>query len=383
MLRRLRDLVFAAASVCVWGLGPAQAQSDSAVARTTATQPADVAPLPRVDSRWTIALDRRVRAIDARLGTGELGVHVQRLDGGTQYGFRADEVWYLASGVKVPIAIAVLREIEQGWLTLDTQVTLRADDFVDGAGGTNAHRAGDRLTIAWLLEQMIVHSDNTASDVLIRTVGLGQVNAVASELIARDVRITSLADVRRLAYGMLHPTAAQLSSQDLLSLQRAGAGQARVRRLSQLLGIPQSDFLLPDLDSAFESYYATHANSATLRDYGHMLAALQAGDALGPDSTRHLLDVMERVQTGRQRIRAGLPTGARFAHKTGTQYRRICDSGIVTIPARGGAAPVQVVVTACVRGVGTAASERALRELGAALTASAVSERTPVPTTGR
>ncbi len=192
MLRRLHRLVFAIVSVCVFGLAPAQAQRDNAVPPATATQPGHVTPLPVVDTRWTTALDRRVRAIDARLGTGEIGVHVQRLDGGAQYGFRANEVWYLASGVKVPIAIAVLREIEQGWLTLDTQVTLRADDFVDGAGGTNAHRAGDRLAIAWLLEQMIVHSDNTASDVLIRTVGLGQVNAVASELIARPGQLLQL-----------------------------------------------------------------------------------------------------------------------------------------------------------------------------------------------
>ena len=384
MLRRPRHAAFVVASAIACAWLPVHAQPGAAGSPApTATPSSSAASDPAAGPRWTTEFDRRVRAIDARLGDGEIGVHVQRLDSGAQYGFRASETWYLASGVKVPIAIAVMREIEQGWLTLESQVTLRDDDFVDGAGGTNAHRAGDRLTIAWLLEQMIVHSDNTASDVLIRTVGLGQVNAVASELIARDVHITTLADVRRLAYGMFHPGAAQLSSQDLLALQRAGAGQARVRRLAQLLGVPQSDFLLPDLESAFESYYATHANSATLRDYAHMLAALQSGHALDPVSTRYLLDIMARVQTGKQRIKAALPSGARFAHKTGTQYRRICDSGIVTIPSRGGAAPVQMVVAACVRGTGVAASERALRELGAALTASVVFEQTSTPIPGR
>jgi len=380
MLRRLHPAVVALALAWTAMATPALAQPapPSTAAAPAATPRAEDGP------RWTATLDSRLRAIDARLGDGEIGVYVQRLDTGESFGFRGSEVWYLASGVKVPIAIAVMREVEQGWLTLDTQVTLRADDFVDGAGSTNAHRAGDRLTVAWLLEQMLVHSDNTASDVLIRTVGLGQVNAVASELISpQGARITTLADVRRLAYGMLHPDAAGLRSQDLLSLQRAGAGQARVRRLGQILGVAPADFLLPDLDSAFASYYASHVNSATLRDYGHMLAALQAGDALGPEGTRYLLDVMARVQTGKQRIRAGLPANTRFAHKTGTQYRRICDSGIVTRPVRDGASPVPVVVAACVRGAGLAASERALRELGAAITASAVLDVAPSQTPTR
>ncbi|VXC00178.1 Serine hydrolase [Luteimonas sp. 9C] len=373
MLRPLRQRLVAASLTLLWMGGAALAQSTP----SSATAPIPVEPaagkaggsMPAAMPPWAIDLDRRVRAIDARFA-GELGVHVQRLDDDGAYDFRGDEIWYLASGVKVPIAIAVLREIEQGWLTLDTPITLLDTDFVDGAGRTNAHRAGDRLAIGWLLEQMIIHSDNTASDVLIRTVGLGQVNAVASELIARDVRITTLADVRRLAYGMLHPGAARLTSQDMLALQRAGAGQARVRTLAQRLGVTPADFLLPDLDSAFESYYATHVNSATLRDYGHMLAALQEGRALDLHRTRYLLDVMARVQTGRQRLRAGLPPDARFAHKTGTQYRRICDSGIASVPARDGGTQPHVVIAACARGAGTVASERALRELGAAVTAS-------------
>ncbi|WP_231583327.1 serine hydrolase [Luteimonas sp. FCS-9] len=347
-------------------------------AATAAAQPASPRPKMVADAAlqgppaWAAALDRRLRAVDARL-SGEIGVYVQRLDDDATWGLRADESWYLASGVKVPIAIAVLREIEQGWLTLDTQVALRDDDFVDGAGGTNAHRAGARLPIAYLLEEMIVHSDNTASDVLIRTVGLGQVNAVAAELIAaQGVRITTLSDVRRRAYGMLHPAAAGLSSQDLLALQRAGPGQARVRRLADLLDVPASDFLLPDLDSAFESYYATHVNSATLRDYGRMLAALQRGQALDPAGTRQLLGLMARVQTGTRRIRAGLPPGTRFAHKTGTQYRRLCDSGIATLPGAPAHPAIDVVIVACVRGADTQAGERALREIGAAVAAAKI-----------
>ena len=227
---------------------------------------------------WTLALQSALEAVDAR-HPGDIGVYVHHLERDESFSYRAEEPWYLASGIKVPVAIAVLRAVARGELALDTRIELRAEDFVDGAGPTNYRGAGSRLRLDWLLEQMIVHSDNTASDVLIRTVGIDAVNAVAAELTdTAGLHITTLADVRRLAYGQLHPSAARLRSADLLALRRSGAGQARVDKLVQLLQIPPRELRQPDLDSAFEAYYATGANSASLVDFGRMLAALAQGD---------------------------------------------------------------------------------------------------------
>ena len=336
--------------------------------------PTEQLPVPG----WTLALQSALEAVDAR-HPGDIGVYVHHLGRDESFSYRADEPWYLASGIKVPVAIAVLRAVARGELALDTRIELRAEDFVDGAGATNYRGAGSRLRLDWLLEQMIVHSDNTASDVLIRTVGIDAVNAVAAELTdTAGLHITSLADVRRLAYGQLHPSAARLRSADLLALRRSGAGQARVDKLVQLLRIPPRELRQPDLDSAFEAYYATGANSASLVDFGRMLAALAQGRALDLPRTAYLLDLMARVQTGQRRIRAGLPPGARFEHKTGTQHRRTCDLGIAAVPlARASEAPARVVIAACARGTGTAAGERALRGIGAAITASGVFVQVP------
>lgn len=321
---------------------------------------------------WASTLESTLESVDARYA-GDIGVYVRHLDRDESFSYRADEPWYLASGIKVPVAIAVMRAVERGELSLDSRVTLRESDFVDGAGGTNAHAAGTRLSVSYLLEQMIVHSDNTASDVLIRSVGIDRVNAVAAELgDAPGIRITTLADVRRLAYGQLHPSAATLQSPQLLALKRSGSGQARVRKFLQLLALTPAELLRPDLDSAFDAYYATHVNSASLVEFGRMLAELAQGRALDAPATSHLLDLMARVQTGHRRIRTGLPPGTRFAHKTGTQHRRTCDLGIATVPSPGGRPPARVVIAACARGTGTAASERALRDVGAAVTASGV-----------
>src|SRR5690606_20745637 len=148
----------------------------------------------------------------------------------------------------------------------------------------------------YLIRQMLVYSDNTATDVLIRRVGLDRVNAVARELVSPDGGlITTLGDVRRHVYSALHGSAFELDGSDLLELRKARAGPARIDVLAQRLGVDRAEFMLQDLDSAFEAYYATNLNAASLRDYAQMLIAVAEGRALAPEGTGYLLDVLGKV----------------------------------------------------------------------------------------
>ncbi len=316
---------------------------------------------------WVESLHARLPRIDAGFA-GDLGVYVQRLDNGQIVSYRGEESWYLASGVKVPVAVAVLRAVQAGEFTLESTVVLREEDYVDGAGPTQLHPPGTPLRIDFLLDRMIVDSDNLATDLLIRTVGLERVNTVMQELAKPwQGTITTLADVRRRAYSGVHEKALQLTGADLLALKRVRSDEDRVQLLATLLGVPAQELLTTDLDSAYDAYYASRLNAATLRDYVQLLIALVGGQALEAEGTAYLLGLMQRVQTGRHRIIAGLPRGTHFAHKTGTQRGRTCDFGIVGTPQ----APALLVVAACTRGHNRLAdNERALREVGAALAAS-------------
>ena len=336
--------------------------------------PASTAPA----AAWEAALLRQLEEADARTD-GELGVSVLDLASGRTLSYRGEERWYLASGIKVPVAIAVLRAVEAGELSLATTLRLQADDYVDGAGPTKRQPPGAALRVDWLLEQMLVHSDNTASDVLIRQVGIDRVNAVADELMSgRCGPITSLADVRRHAYSALHAGAFALTAADLLALKQAPFGRARYEALARILGVAPADLLLGDIGSAFDRYYASSLNAAPLDEYARLLAAIAEGRALGPGMTGYLLEVLGRVETGRKRIRAGLPAGVHFAHKTGTQLRRQCDFGIVS--AGEGAARRQLAVAACTRGARSMArGEAALRAVGAALATSGALAPLPPP----
>ena len=343
-----------------WAPRPAQAQAAERAA-------AMGQPLPEpAAAPWARAMQRDLARF-ARQERIRFGAYVLDLDTGQRMSFQGDERWYLASSVKVPVAITVLRGVERGDFTLDTPVTLRAGDYVDGAGPTNAQPVGAALTVRWLLEQMIVYSDNTASDMLIGLVGIAEVNAVTQALVPQGIgRITTLADVRRQAYGHLAPEAEHLSGRDFLLLKQQRTEADVKATLARLLHLPPTRLLPLSLSDAYEAYYAEGLNSGRLDAYAALLVQLVEGRALNAQHTAYLLGVMERVKTGPRRIKAGLPAGARFAHKPGTQRARTCDSGLVTVP--GVTRERRVIVVACTRGEpSTARSDRALRHVGAAL----------------
>ena len=296
---------------------------------------------------WVQRLQDELSAVETRQGV-RLGAVVRDLDGGATASYRGDQRWYLASMVKVPVAIAVLRGVERGQYTLDTPLTVRASDFVDGAGSTNAQPVGTALPLRALLEQMIVHSDNTASDMLIDLVGIAEVNAVVRSLVPEGFeRITPLGEVRRLVYGKLVPNVDRLGGPDLVLLHSARSDTERVRLLRQLVDAPEGRAGARSLDAAYDSYYAGGLNSARLDAYADLLGRLADGKALGPAMTEYLLALMERVATGTHRLRAGLPPSVRLAHKTGTQRRRVCDAGLVRWADAG--RERRVLVVACTR----------------------------------
>ncbi len=315
---------------------------------------------------WRGRLTQSLQRIDAPGSLG-LGVYVRDLASGAELSFQADQSWYLASTVKVPVAVAVLRGVARGAFQLDQPITLRAADYVDGAGMTNSHAAGAALPIRYLLEQMIIHSDNTASDMLIGLVGLDAVNAVVQGAVPGGFGpITSLAEVRRATYGELVPAAQRLAGRDLLLLRRQRTDDERLQYLARIVQVPVAQFRLPTLEQAYAAYYATGLNAGRLDAYGELLVQLMDGRLLPQAQTDYLLALMGRTATGARRIKAALPSGWRFLHKTGTQRARFCDAGIVQATA--GEPRQRVVVVACTRDeLSLARAERALREVGAAL----------------
>ena len=83
------------------------------------------------------------------------------------YFYNENTFFTAASTIKVPIAMIYYEKIKNGELTLDTTLQYKATHYEAGAGATSSrYKPGNNVPISFLLEQMIVNSDNTATQIL-------------------------------------------------------------------------------------------------------------------------------------------------------------------------------------------------------------------------
>lgn len=287
---------------------------------------------------WPKALQQQIEAID-RASPGTLGVYVKRLDSGETFGYGADKRWYLASTVKVLVAIALLQQVDAGKLQLRQQLTLEASDKVDGSGPVVWSATGTRYTLDTLLDRMLGVSDNTAANMLIRAVGEDRLNEVAAQAMGPGNlgRLTTFTEVRREVYAELNDQGAdRLTNQQLVEIAGAPMGPQRVAAARRAMAVEESALQARSIDEAYDRYYADGDNSATLEAYGAMLEKLVRGQLLSPGSTRRLFAGMKFGKPGDYRLEAGFPKNVKRIHKTGTQYRRACHMAVVD-PQEGGA----------------------------------------------
>lgn len=299
----------------------------------------------RADADWAESLGRLVERVD-RESPGRLGVYVKRLDNGEAFAYGADRRWYLASAAKLPIAIAMLQEVEAGRHALEERVVLQAGDKVDGSGRLVWQKEGSAYRVDALLERMLMESDNTAANLLVRTMGEETLNRRARSFLGEQGvgRLTSFTEVRYNVYAELHPDARTLSNEDLVTLAGAPLGPRRVERFRRMLSLGARDLRARTVDEAYERYYAKGLNAATLEAYGGMLERLVRGRLLSEPLTKRLFRDMKYDTYDAYRLEAGLPRSVRFIHKTGTQWRRACHMGVIE-PQEGGRRAI--VVAAC------------------------------------
>ncbi|ASC72060.1 Serine hydrolase [Halomicronema hongdechloris C2206] len=76
-----------------------------------------------------------------------------------------------ASTIKVPILVALLQAIDAGQVTLDQGLTLRQQDLAGGSGELREQPLDTQYPVLEVATQMIVSSDNTATNMIIELLG--------------------------------------------------------------------------------------------------------------------------------------------------------------------------------------------------------------------
>lgn len=235
----------------------------------TSTAPAAPASLQAL-------LDAELPKIPARAG-----IWVKHLITGEEGAVKADEIFNSASVIKIPVAVQALEMVDAGTLSLATRLTLTAADVRGGSGIFRYHDPGLQPTLRDVLLQMIITSDNTATDLAI-----GQVGGVAS-----------------------------------VNAWLAGKGYADGMTLTQTTGdlFAKYNALAPadDRNAKTNGDRAYWLGSLTPRATGRMLEAIDKKTLPSVAGAEELLRMMRAQQSGARRMPHFLPAGVTVAHKTG------------------------------------------------------------------
>jgi beta-lactamase class A len=130
----------------------------------------------------------------ARRFSGRFALYAKHLDTGEEVVFGAPEPMETASAIKLPVMAAVFEAVRTGRLALHDPVTLTADDQVTGSGVLQHLTIGTTLSLRDVVTLMIVVSDNTATNMVLRTVGLETVNACCRMWGFTDTRVVKPID---------------------------------------------------------------------------------------------------------------------------------------------------------------------------------------------
>jgi len=262
----------------------------------------------------------RFRQIEAQLAGARLGVSALHLGNGRRLRYQADEPYPMWSTYKIPIALSVLKQVEAGTERLDRMVTVDPRFFSSGSGILTDFfsRGGLALSVRNLLELMIVVSDNTATAILLESVGGGA--AVTADLRAMGVTgirvdLPNMQRAARLLPNYTLPPKEQWSAQLAWDVN-AALGAVR----------PGT--------SAWE--YAMKVLAEDPRDQGSpdgfvsLLQALYEHRALGRAGEDVALDIMRRCRG--DALRAMLPRDVVVAHKPGGGPGSNNDVGLLEVP---------------------------------------------------
>jgi beta-lactamase class A len=113
---------------------------------------------------------------------GKAGIWVKHLTTGETAGVRDAEMFNSASVIKIPVLVLAFQMADKGTISLDERITIRKEDIRGGSGIFRYHDAGLQPTFRDVLLQMVITSDNTATDLAIAKVGgVARVNAWLKE----------------------------------------------------------------------------------------------------------------------------------------------------------------------------------------------------------
>src|ERR1700730_13965266 len=120
----------------------------------------------------TDRLEREVVRL-AKITDGVVGLSALHIESNRRLTLRGEDRFPMASSFKVPIAVQLLARVDRGEVRLDQMVNIEPHDLHPGSGTLTSlfSKPGVSLSLRNLVELMLLVSDNSATDIVLRLAG--------------------------------------------------------------------------------------------------------------------------------------------------------------------------------------------------------------------
>jgi beta-lactamase class A len=200
------------------------------------------------------------------------GILLLDLDNNAYVDINANEAFPAASTIKFPLLVAFFQDVDAGKIQLGESLVMKKEQVATEAGNMQYQPVGTQFSAIETATNMMVVSDNTATNMLIER--LGGMTAVSQRFKSWGMNATTVSN------------------------------------------------LLPDVQGQ---------NTTSPKDLAKLMSQVQSGKLVSMKSRDRILDIMRRVENDTMLPR-GLGNGATIAHKTGTLGVLLGDIGLIDTP---------------------------------------------------
>lgn len=212
---------------------------------------------------------------------GKAWIFAKNLDTGKEFSFRGDEPTRTASTIKLAVMAEAFHQVAEGKLHWNDEIVLTKERKVGGSGILFEFSDNTKVDLKTAMHLMIVVSDNTATNLMIDTVGADNVNVFMESL-----GLPGIKSMRKIGGG--------------------GDSKAGLEPQNKLFGLGRS----------------------TPREMVKLVEMMERGTLVSKDASAEMIEILKRQQY-KDGIGRRLPDTIPSASKSGALDRLRSDVGII------------------------------------------------------
>lgn len=277
---------------------------------------------------------------------GHLGLFIKHVESGREITVDADKTFPLASVFKLGVMVETFRQIEEGSISLEERIELEPRHYCIGEGVMQYLSPGLKPTVGDLLSLMIIATDNTASEMLWKRIGIQRVNMLMREL---GLAKTSIYIPYRESF-LMSMGYGPLKDRTIPEAARAWSGMSDVERMKTLNETERESagLSIEDFRNRYAGIYGVRAekkfktqrvydevfdNLSTPREIGIILEKILKNEVVSPQACQAMLKLLMR-QKDPTSMSYLLSPDTPVALKSGWTAASLTNAGIIFISAK-------------------------------------------------